>query len=58
MLDIFSKAYCKRLCVDILYKTGLGNCSTSFNMSRLSAERLLVIRSAKVDLCTRPNYIF
>lgn len=48
------KTYCKRLCVDVLYKTGFGNCSTSFNISRRKAERLLVIRSAKVDRCARP----
>lgn len=55
---MYIKSYCKRLCVDVLYKTGFGNCSTSFNISRRSAERLLVIRSAKVDRCAKPTHKF
>lgn len=42
--------------MDVLYKTGFGNCSTSFKISRRNAERLFVIRSASVDLCARPIY--
>lgn len=48
-------SYCKRLWVDVLYKTGFGSCSTSFKISRRTAERLLPILSAKVDLCAKPN---
>lgn len=54
--NVCIKAYCNRLCVDVLYKTGFGNCSTSFNISRRNAEQLLVIRSTNVDLCAKPNH--